>query len=185
MPWRASLVIVCLGATATCGTARATSARAAVAAQPVLPAPPVTSEADRLAAAQAAYDHATAPVEKAKALAKLEPGVFTHARQTLAAGDDVGSLAQLQHFRDETNATMAALETIGSMAQNHPNGFKELQIALREAVRQMDNIILALPPDKHPWFNDVRSDLVDAQNRLIEMLFPRQPHKPAANRPPS
>jgi len=186
MSWHASLVTICLAVAATCISARGALARPAVAASRAVPAPAVTSAAQRLAAEQAAYDHAADPVAKAKALAKLEPGVFAQARKTLEDGDDVGSLAQLQQFRDETNATMASLEAIGASAQNHPAGFIELQIALREALRQMDDIILALPPDKHPWFKDVRSDLADAQNELIDLLFPRQQRKaPAANPPPS
>jgi hypothetical protein len=186
MSWRASFVTICLAVAATCVSARGALARPAVTDSRAAPAPPETTPAERLAAEQAAYDHAPDPVAKAKALAKLEPGVFAQARKTLDDGDDVGTLAQLQQFRDETNATMASLEAIGASAQNHPAGFRELQIALREALRQMDDIILSLPPDKHPWFKDVRSDLADAQNELIDLLFPRQPRKaPTANRPPS
>jgi hypothetical protein len=48
----------------------------------------------------------------------------------------------------------------------------------------MDGILMALPPDKHPWFRAVRSDLVDSQNELIDLLFPRQPHK-EKTQPPS
>jgi hypothetical protein len=196
MPWRANVGIAgvaifcaCIAANISASGAApdALAARDLTAATPALPAPsPVTTPEQRLAEAQAAYDHAADPISKAKTLAKLEPEVFAKARATLDAGDDVGSLAQLQHFRDETNATMAQLEKLGPTAQNHPSGFKELQIALREAVRQMDNIIVELPPDKHPWFRDVRSDLADAQNELIDLLFPHQQRKtPAAKQSPS
>lgn len=130
-----------------------------------------------LAAQQAAYDNAIDPVSRAKALARLEPGVFAQARTTLNAGDDVGSLAQLEHYRDETNVTVAALGTLSGNAADHPAGFKELQIALREAARQMDTIISDLPLDKHPWFTAVRQDLVNDQDKLIDMLFPKQTHK--------
>ncbi|MGB6546421.1 MAG: hypothetical protein WA871_06230 [Candidatus Acidiferrales bacterium] len=140
-------------------------------------AAPTTSPAQRLAAEQIAFDQAPDPVAKAKALAKLEPAVFDSALKTLDSGDDVGSLAQLERFRDETKATVAALQTVSAHAQDHPAGFKELQIALREAVRHMDGIILDLPPDKHPWFRAVRSDLVESQNELIDILFPRQQRK--------
>lgn len=167
MSWRLSLPMLCL----------ALAAAPLLAARAALPAPATLTEADRLAAAQAAYNQAPDPVNKAKALAKLEPGVFAAARETLDAGNDVDSLAQLERFRDETTATVTALQTVSAHASEHPAGFKELQIALREAVRQMDGILLSLPPDKHPWFRAVRADLVDAQNKLIDLLFPPQPHK--------
>ena len=121
MSWHASLVTICLAVAATCISARGALARPAVAASRAVPAPAVTSAAQRLAAEQAAYDHAADPVAKAKALAKLEPGVFAQARKTLEDGDDVGSLAQLQQFRDETNATMTSLEAIGPSAQKPSN----------------------------------------------------------------
>jgi len=111
------------------------------------------------------------------ALARIEPDVFKKAHDTLLAGDDVDSLAQLERFRDETRTTVTALEAIKGNAPDHPAGFKELQIALREAVREMDAILLDLPPDKHPWFAAVRSDLIDSQNELIDLLFPNLPHK--------
>jgi hypothetical protein len=176
MSWRSSLLKICL--------ALAAASFAALSAHAALPTLPTASEADRLAAAQGAYDQAPDPVAKAKALAKLEPGVFAKARETLEDGNDVDTLAQLEHFRDETKTTVGSLETVGAHASDHPAGFKELQIALREAVRQMDGILLALPPDKHPWFRAVRSDLVDSQNELIDLLFPRQPHK-GKTQPPS
>lgn len=167
---RVSLPMICLALGAACPAAR--SAIAAPAA--------LTTDGDRLSAMQAAYDQAADPVAKAKALAKLEPGVFAQAQETLDAGNDVESLQQLEHFRDETKATVASLATVSDHAADHPAGFKELQIALREAVRQMDTIIVELPVDKHPWFTAVRSDLVDAQNELIGFLFPKDQRKAAS-----
>jgi hypothetical protein len=167
MSWPARFPIICLAiVAASCAASRAALAVAAT-----------NSQADRLALEQAAFDQAPDPVSKAKALAKLEPAVFQKAHETLVNGDDVGSLAQLEHFRDETKTTLASLQALSVHAQDHPAGFKELQIALREAVRQMDGILLDLPPDKHPWFLAVRSDLVDSQNELIDLLFPHQQRK--------
>jgi|HubBroStandDraft_1064217.scaffolds.fasta_scaffold18573_2 hypothetical protein len=168
MSWRTRFSMLCLAMIAIyCVASRAATPPIAATNSPV----------DRLAAEQAAFDQAPDPVAKAKALAKLEPAVFEKAHQTLIDGDDVGSLAQLEHFRDETKTTIASLEALSAHAQDHPAGFKELQIALREAVRQMDAILLDLPPDKHPWFRAVRSDLVDSQNELIDLLFPHQQRK--------
>ena len=167
MSRRASFRIICLAIIATqCVAPRAALGFAAT-----------NGPLDRLAAEQAAYDQAPDAVAKAKALASIEPDVFKKAHDTLLAGDDVDSLAQLERFRDETRTTVTALEAIKGNAPDHPAGFKELQIALREAVREMDAILLDLPPDKHPWFAAVRSDLIDSQNELIDLLFPNLPHK--------
>ena len=68
--------------------------------------------------------------------------------------------------------TVQALSSTGVNAEQHPAGFKELQISLRETLRRIDELILQLPLDKRPWFQAVRSDLTKSQNSLIEALFP-------------
>jgi hypothetical protein len=132
---------------------------------------------------QAAYDHEVDPVHKANDLAKLEPAQFVSVREKLSGGDDVGALQELEHFRDEVAATIAALQPLAPKAESHPEGFKNLQIALREALRQMDEIINGLEVDKRPWFRAVRSDLQDSQNDLIDALFPGKPGKAPKQNP--
>ena len=68
--------------------------------------------------------------------------------------------------------TVQALSATGVNAEQHPAGFKELQISLRETLRHIDELILQLPQDKRPWFQAVRSDLANSHNLLIEALFP-------------
>jgi len=138
---------------------------------------------DRFAQLQSAYDHEADPVRKAKDLAKLEPDQFASVREQLAAGDEVEALQQLEHFRDEVNLTVAALQPLAPKGEAHPEGFKELQIALREALRQMDSIITGLDVDKRPWFRAVRADLLASQNALIDVLFPPKPRKTPPRNP--
>jgi hypothetical protein len=138
---------------------------------------------DDFAQLQSAYDHETDPVHKAKDLAKLEPGQFASVHVKLTEGDDVEALQELEHFRDEVNLTIAALQPLAPKAVGHPEGFKELQIALREALRQMDSIIAGLDVDKQPWFRAVRADLVASQNELIDVLFPPKPRKTPPKNP--
>jgi len=140
---------------------------------------------DRLTQLQSTYDHETDPVHKAKDLAKLEPEQFASVRQQLGDGNDVEGLAELEHFRDEVAATLTALHPLAAKAESHPDGFKELQIALREALRQMDAILVDLPLDKRPWFRAVRYDLQNDQNTLLDILFPRRLAKPPGKDPSS
>ncbi len=129
---------------------------------------------DRFAQLQALYDHETDPVRKANDLAKLEPDQFAAVRQKLSGGDEVGALQELENFRDEVGATVAALQPLAPKAESHPDGFKNLQIALREALRETDAIIERLAVDKRPWFRAVRTDLQNSQNILIDALFPEK-----------
>jgi hypothetical protein len=112
------------------------------------------------------------PVTKAKILAKLGRFEIEQARADLKADKDEQSLADLERYRDQVEGTVHALSATGVNAEQHPSGFKELQISLRETLRHIDELILQLPLDKRPWFQAVRSDLTKSQNLLIEALFP-------------
>jgi hypothetical protein len=112
------------------------------------------------------------PVAKAKILAKLGRFEIDDARADLKADKEEQSLADLEHYRDQVEGTVQALSATGVNAEQHPAGFKELQISLRESLRHIDELILQLPLDKRPWFQAVRSDLANSHNLLIEALFP-------------
>jgi hypothetical protein len=132
---------------------------------------------DRLAAELSRYEQETDPVRKARALTKLGDDQIDEARKQLKAGDDVASLHTLEQYRDEVQHMADALKATGIDAEKKPAGFKELQISLRESVRRIDDLILSLPVDKRPFFREVRMDLVNKQNELIDALFPRQPDR--------
>jgi hypothetical protein len=132
---------------------------------------------DRLAEGLARYQRETDPVRKARDLAKLGDAQLDLAQKQLKAGEDEASLNTLQLYRDEVQATLAALKDMGIDAEKKPSGFRELQISIRENIRRIDDLILTLPADKRPFFREVRTTLVTLQNELIDALFPRQPGK--------
>jgi hypothetical protein len=136
---------------------------------------PLLIAQDPLAAALAQYQHESDPVRRARELGKLGDEQIELARKELKSGDEVGSLHTLEQYRDEVKETVAALKAAGIDAEKKPAGFKELQISLRETIRHIDDLIFTLPVDKRPFFREVRSDLVMAQNDLIDALFPREP----------
>lgn len=139
---------------------------------------------DRLAQDLARYQNETDPVRRARALAKLGDEQVDLAKKQLKAEDDVASLRTLEQYRDEVRATVAALNGMGVDAERKPAGFKELQISLRETIRRIDDLILALEVDKRPFFRVVRNDLFMDQNDLIDKLFPRKPERNAPKSDP-
>src|SRR4029077_7844204 len=112
------------------------------------------------------------PVARAKILAKLGHYEVDQARSDLKEDKEEVSLAELERYRDRVESAVQALAATGVNAEQHPSGFKELQISLRETLRHIDELILQLPLDKRPWFQAVRSDLANSHNLLIEALFP-------------
>ncbi len=132
---------------------------------------------DRLTVEQSRYDQETDPVRKARALVKLGDDQIDEARKQLKNGDDVGSLHTLEQYRDEVVHMAEVLKATGVDPEKKPAGFKELQISLRETIRRIDDLIFTLPVDKRPFFRELRTDLVNTQNELIDALFPRQPER--------
>jgi hypothetical protein len=130
---------------------------------------------DRHAVELARYQQETDPVRKARALAKLGDDQIVLARKQLKDGEEVASLQTIEQYRDEVQQTAAGLKATGIDAVKKPEGFKELQISLRENVRRIDDLIFALPVDKRPFFRGVRDDLAKTQNDLIDALFPSRP----------
>ena len=121
---------------------------------------------------EAQYQSENDPVRKAKIVAKLAHFEIDQSRSDLKAGDEEKALAVLERYNDEVRKTGEALTASGIDPERRPAGFKELQISLREFIRELDDLILTLPFDKRPWFQAVRSDLARVQNSLIEALFP-------------
>ena len=132
---------------------------------------------DRLTTEQARFDLENDPVRRARALVKLGEDQVDEARRLLKEGDEVASLHTLEKYRDEVQHTVDALKAAGIDPEKKPGGYKELQISLRVTIRHIDDLILAMPVDKRPFFRDVRTDLVKTQNDLIDALFPRQPER--------
>jgi len=132
----------------------------------------MAAEQEGRAKYEAQYQLEHDPVARAKILAKLGRFEVDQARSDLKADKEEQSLADLEHYRDQVETAVQALSTTGVNAEQHPSGFKELQISLRETLRHVDELIVQLPLDKRPWFQAVRSDLAKSQNSLIEALFP-------------
>ena len=121
------------------------------------------------------FTHESDPVHKAHILIPLGDAEFRDIQQEVGADNAQGALAILQQYRDEAQACQKALEATGRDPEKHPNGFKELQISLRESLRRLDHIIADLSGDEQKSFRDVRQDLEQMDLKLIHQLFPRRP----------
>jgi hypothetical protein len=126
---------------------------------------------------EAQYQNEHDPVRKAKLLAKLGPLEVKRVRDYLEMDDEGHALSTLEHFRDEVRDTTGALSAAKADAEKHPSGYKELQIGLRETIRRLNDIVLAVPVEERPMFEAVRSDLTAMQGELFEALFPTATEK--------
>lgn len=121
---------------------------------------------------QREYEQEHDPVRKAKLLAKLGSVEIERAAALLKDGDERQALSGLQYYRDQVRSTSDALTATGVDPGKRPAGFKELQIALREDIRRLDDLIFSLPVDDRGGFEEVRAGLAAAQSMLFGELFP-------------
>ena len=140
-----------------------------------LPRPQAMLAENSTAELRAKFTSETDPVRKAKLLVPLSEAEFREILKDTESENFVGALAIFQQYRDEAQICQKALEAKEPDPEKHPNGFKQLQISLRQSLRRLSDIIVDLPADDQKPFLDVRRDLEQMDRQLIHELFPRRP----------
>lgn len=121
------------------------------------------------------FTNETDPIRKAKLLVPLGDAEFRDILKDEDSENFEEALAIFRQYRDEAQICQKALEGREPDPEKHPNGFKQLQISLRQALRRLSDIIVDLPGDEQKPFLDVRRDLDQMDRQLIHELFPRRP----------
>lgn len=147
----------------------------------LLAAPPAH---DQLEILRARYEKETDPVRRGKLMPKLGAAEFDEIRRAIKASDFAHALEIFGQYRDQVEEVHKALDARGLDPEKKSGGYKELQISLREALRQSNEIFLEIPPNWHQGFNDVRLELDSLNKKLILQLFPRQPGRRAKSEQP-
>ena len=132
---------------------------------------------------RAKFTHESDPIHKAHILIQLGDAEFRDIQKEVGSDNAQEALAILQQYRDEAQECQKGLEASGRDPEKHPNGFKELQISLRESLRRLDHVIGDLSGDEQKSFRDVRQDLEQMDLKLIHQLFPRRPEAQPKSQP--
>jgi hypothetical protein len=128
-----------------------------------------------LAKSKEHYDKETSPIGRAKALVKLGRAELRAAREAADANHADSALQFAKDYNDQAHAARDALEKTGANAEKHSNGFRQLQISVRESIRTLRQIADRVPFTERQPFDDLRKDLDGLNQKLILELFPRQP----------
>jgi hypothetical protein len=114
----------------------------------------------------------TDSMHRARMMPQLEEAEF----QAIAKDTDDGkfpeALALLQEYRDEIETCEKDLDAKHIDAEKHPNGFKQLQFALRASLRHLDALLVSFTEDEKMPFLKLRGDLEQLDRHLIRKLFP-------------
>ena len=119
-------------------------------------------------------------VHQAKAFAKLLPKVVAAAQLRIQAGHVDQAIESLTQSRDEAERVYVALLATGRNPVKKSDGFKQLQIALRESVRGLRDVLYLVPFSRRAPVEAVRADMEQLNAQLLQQLFP--PPKPKSKK---
>ena len=133
------------------------------------------AQKNEVAEFQARFDHEPDPVQKAKLMQRLGTLDFDEIRKDVNADSLPEATRILDQYRDDAGVCVEGLDAKKIDAAKHSSGFKQLQISVQEALRQVDEIVLELTTDQQSDFIAVRSDLQRMNDHLVAELFPSAP----------
>jgi hypothetical protein len=142
---------------------------------------PVVAQ-ESVAELQAHFDHENNSVKKAKLLVKLGDAQFEESRRAGRAGDNNTVDATMEKFRDNVRAAFEALKKQHPDAERHSNGYRQMEMQVKQGIREVEDSMFAAPAPYKPPLQIVRQDLIAMDEELIQLLFP---HRPADTKPPA
>jgi len=135
---------------------------------------------------QARFDHEPNSVHKAKLFEKLSDEQLAEVRHASQSGDynAVGTI--MEKYRDNARAAVDALKKEHPNADHQLNGYKQLQIHIRRAIRDLKETVLLAPDEYKPPLRIVEHDLSLIDDELLQSLFPSPRHTaPSPEAPPT
>jgi len=141
-----------------------------------------TPAVDDLDTLQRRFDAEHDGVRKAKILQKLGDAQFAKERQAAKANDYSTVGLVMEKYRDNVRAAVEALKAQHPDAEKHSSGYRQLEIHVGVGIREVQDVILAMPEPLRPPMELVRKDLTAMDVELLRMLFPRRPgERPTAS----
>lgn len=136
--------------------------------------PPAIAQ-QTIAELQAHFDRENNPVKKAKLLVKLGDAEFEEARRAGREGDNNTVDATMEKYRDNVRTAFEALKKQHPDAEKHSNGYRQMEIHVKEGIREVEDSMIAAPAPYKPPLQIVRQDLINMDEELIRLLFPHRP----------
>lgn len=134
--------------------------------------------ADKLKELQDRFDKETHAANKVKALDRLAEGQFEAGRKAGNSGDYITVGLTLEKYRDNVSAAFQLLKKQEPDADRHSGGYRQLELQVRKGIREVEETLITSPLALRPPLQIVRKDLLDMDNELIRLLFPRRTKDP-------
>jgi hypothetical protein len=131
---------------------------------------------------QVRFDHESNSVHKAKLFEKLGDEQLAETRHASRSSDFATVGQVMEKYRDNARIALNALKKEHPNAEHQLNGYKQLQMHVRKALRELKELLLLAPTEYKPPLQLVQDDLASMDDELLRMLFPTRPGAKA--RPP-
>jgi hypothetical protein len=119
-------------------------------------------------------------VRKAKILPQLAEAEYLQVQDQLKADNAAEAGAIVKQMADEAATCREALDAKVRDPEAHPDGYRQLQISVRQTLRRIDNILPGLSMDEQKPFLEARDSLSELDQALLVALFPKRPEAQAA-----
>ena len=140
---------------------------------------------ENIADLQARFDRETNSAKKEKLFVKLGDAEFAETHRAAHQNDFQRVGFQMEKYRDNLRATLEALKTQHPNAEKHPGPYRNLEMHVREGLRELEDFLIIAPMEYGPPLELVRRDVNKMEDELLHLLFPRRPgEKPPAKVPP-
>jgi len=139
---------------------------------------------------QARFEHEPNSVRKAKLFEKLGDEQLASTRRASQSADFATVAEVMEKYRDNARVAFIALKKEHPDAERQLNGYKQLQMHLRKALRDLKEMVLLAPFEYKPPLQLVQDDLASMDDELLRVLFPLRhgprnaPAAPAADAEP-
>jgi hypothetical protein len=145
--------------------------------------PVLASEAGNPDDLQARFEHEPNSVRKAKLFEKLGDEQLAETRRASQAADFATVGEVMEKYRDNARIAFNALKKEHPDAERQLNGYKQLQMHVRKALRELKEMVIIAPAEYKPPLQLVQNDLASMDDELLGMLFPRRPGKDLLAKP--
>jgi len=134
----------------------------------------INKQAERLQKEKDKLNRQTDPVGRTKTQIKIAEILLTMINDTVQAGDMELMQKRLGEYTAAIQDAHQTMMKTGRDAHRKPGGFKDLEIALRRHVRQLEDIGKGLTFDQRDAVNKARDEAENIRDEMLKALFGEQ-----------
>jgi hypothetical protein len=134
---------------------------------------------DKVTELQQHFDRESHASDKIKTLDRLADAQFEVETRLETTGNFSEAALIFEKYRDNLRVAFELLKKQEPDAEKHSGPYRHLELQTRRGIREVEETLLIAPLELRPPLEIVRKDIVDMDDELIRLLFPRRTKAPA------